>query len=68
MDMKLSVQGMSCDKCVSHVKSALEGVPGVEQADVDLASASATVQGQNLELAQLVEALEEEGYSAQAAP
>jgi len=39
----LGVGGMTCDDCVVHVSAALESVPGVEAATVDLATRSATV-------------------------
>ena len=39
----LGVGGMTCDDCVVHVTEALEGVPGVDHADVDLATRSAVV-------------------------
>ena len=41
--IELGVGGMTCDDCVVHVTEALEGVPGVETATVDLASRSAVV-------------------------
>lgn len=39
----LGVGGMTCDDCVVHVTNALESVPGVEGATVDLATRSAVV-------------------------
>lgn len=39
----LGVGGMTCDDCVVRVKTALESVPGVEAAAVDLAARSAVV-------------------------
>jgi Cu+-exporting ATPase len=39
----LGVGGMTCDDCVVHVTAALESVPGVEDATVDLATRSAVV-------------------------
>ena len=63
----LKIRGMSCGACVSHVAKALQNAPGVQSAVVDLQSQSARVQGQNLNLAQLQAAVEEEGYQAQAA-
>ena len=39
----LGVGGMTCDDCVVHVTDALEAVPDVEVATVDLASRSAVV-------------------------
>ena len=43
MTKKLEISGMSCDHCVSHVKSALEGVDGVSRADVSLENNEAEV-------------------------
>ncbi|HYL40535.1 MAG TPA: heavy metal-associated domain-containing protein [Candidatus Binatus sp.] len=42
----LGVGGMTCDDCVVHVTEALEAVPGVETATVDLATRSAVVTAQ----------------------
>ena len=40
----LGVGGMTCDDCVVHVTKALESVPGVQRATVDLASRRAVVE------------------------
>ncbi|MCW5942102.1 MAG: heavy-metal-associated domain-containing protein [Fimbriimonadaceae bacterium] len=40
---RLSIKGMTCSHCVRAAKKALEGIPGVQTADVDLDSNSATV-------------------------
>lgn len=45
MIMKFKVDGMSCGHCRSHVASALTSLPGVNSAEVDLASGTATVTG-----------------------
>lgn len=39
----LGVGGMTCDDCVVHVTEALESVPGVKHATVDLEARSAVV-------------------------
>ena len=39
----IGVEGMMCPHCVAHVKKALEGVTGVQSADVDLDAKCATV-------------------------
>ena len=39
----LGVQGMNCMSCVSHVQGALEDLPGVVAADVDLTKATAQI-------------------------
>ena len=41
--LELSVNGMHCASCVARVTAALEKVPGVASAFVDLEGASATV-------------------------
>lgn len=62
--IELKVAGMTCGSCVAHVSKALQSVPGVQSAVVDLASASARVGGENLDTSALVAAVEEEGYTA----
>ncbi|MBP2031360.1 Cu2+-exporting ATPase [Clostridium algifaecis] len=37
------VEGMSCQHCVAHVKSALESIDGVSNAKVDLDSKTAVI-------------------------
>ena len=39
----LKVKGMMCDKCTAHVKEALEGIDGVQSADVSLEKKQAVV-------------------------
>ena len=41
--LNLAVTGMSCKHCQAHVKEALEKVPGVASAEVDLEGAKACV-------------------------
>ena len=40
----MGVGGMTCDDCVHHVTEALESVPGVRTASVDLERRSAVVE------------------------
>ena len=60
----LTITGMTCDHCQQAVKTALEGVQGAQQVAVDLAQGRATVQG-DVQSALLIEAVQEQGYSAQ---
>ena len=63
--INLSVSGMTCGACVRHVEKAITSVDGVEKVEVDLASSSAKVQGNvSQKVAQIIAALEEDGYSA----
>jgi Au+-exporting ATPase len=43
--IELSVEGMTCASCVGRVERALQAVPGVSQATVNLATERATVRG-----------------------
>ena len=60
----LDVQGMMCQKCVAHVKKALEGVKGVKSVEVDLDANTATVAYTGKKPEALVKAVTEEGYPA----
>ena len=65
MTVKLSVEGMSCDHCVRAVDKALARVAGVDAVvDVSLERGEATVEGEP-QIAALIAAVEEEGYSAE---
>ena len=66
--IKLSVQGMSCDHCVSHVTKALEEVPGVTKVTVSLRDNTAEVElsaDAGDVTPQLLQAVEQAGYEAQ---
>ena len=60
----IPVKGMTCASCVSHVTRALEEVPGVAEASVNLATEKASVSFEDgqVPLSGLVDALEDAGY------
>jgi len=62
---QLLIGGMSCASCVSRVQTALQNVPGVSQARVNLAERSALVMG-SASAESLVQAVAKAGYSAEA--
>lgn len=62
MRKTLSIEGMSCNHCVMHVKNALTEVQGVASVAVDLASKSAVVEGGALDDAAMKAAVAEAGY------
>lgn len=65
MQTQLKIEGMSCSHCVLSVREALESVPGVEKASVDLAAGTAVVDhGEIVSSDDLTKAVEEEGYRA----
>ncbi|MHB8147788.1 MAG: heavy metal translocating P-type ATPase, partial [Vulcanimicrobiaceae bacterium] len=62
---ELSISGMTCASCVAHVTRALNGVPGVHEAAVNLATEHATIaHDPSTETAALIEAIERSGYRA----
>ena len=63
MTKTLKIEGMMCNHCVMHVTKALEGVSGVEKADVKLKKKTAVVTlGENVDDAVLTAAVKEAGY------
>ena len=60
----IPIKGMTCASCVSHVTNALEEVPGVAEASVNLATEKASVSFKTgkVPLTGLVDALEDAGY------
>jgi Cu+-exporting ATPase len=72
MTTRLQVEGMTCQNCARHVREALEAVPGVAAAQVDLEKNRATVRwtGETENTTSLLAALDAAGYpgSVQQAP
>lgn len=61
----LSISGMTCASCVRHVEKALQKVPGVSSASVNLATESARVITiPNLDPALLIHSVADAGYEA----
>ena len=60
----LPVQGMTCASCVVHVEGALKGVEGVSEANVNLATETASVEfiPEGTEVSQLIAAVRDVGY------
>jgi copper chaperone CopZ len=64
----LTIKGMTCNHCTGRVQKALEGVPGVVSAEIDLGANSATVSGTGLDARKLTEAVARAGYEAAGRP
>ncbi len=61
----LQITGLSCAGCAGRAEKALAGVAGVSQASVNLANATAQIEGAaDLPLAALSDALSQAGYPA----
>lgn len=63
-EMILPVSGMTCVSCASHVEKALNDVPGVAEANVNLATERVTVRFTNGEvpISALIDAVRDSGY------
>lgn len=62
MKKKISIEGMMCEHCVSHVKSALEALEDVASVEVSLEGKYAIVDT-IVSNSVLETAIEEEGYT-----
>ncbi|MFW1816864.1 heavy metal translocating P-type ATPase [Acinetobacter guillouiae] len=60
---ELSIDGMTCASCVSRVEKALKAVPGVKEANVNLATERATITG-TANVTALIAAIDKAGYDA----
>jgi len=58
----LKIDGMSCQHCVMRVRKAVDGLPGVSQADVSIGTARVTYDESKVKVADLERAIEKAGY------
>ncbi len=64
LDWSLPIEGMTCASCVARVERALQKVPGVAEASVNLATEAASVRSApGIGLADLRAAVEKAGYT-----
>jgi Cu+-exporting ATPase len=64
---RFAISGMNCNNCARHVTEAIQGVPGVVSADVQLEEGGATVHwnpGADRQVEQVVRAVRAAGYDA----
>ena len=64
----IDVDGMTCASCVGRVERALQAVPGVKTAAVNLATERAEIIGSGLDRSALVKAIEDAGYDVPTRP
>jgi len=66
--LDLTIEGMTCASCVNRVETALKRVPGVIEANVNLATERATIRylGGSDMAGRLIAAVEQTGYRASA--
>ncbi len=64
MKKKLTINGMSCNHCVMHVKQALEGLEGADKVKVKIGKASVVVPD-DFDTALIGNAVKEAGYEVE---
>ena len=64
--INLAVEGMTCASCVARVERALKAVPGVVEAEVNLATSRARVVHQGTDIGLLQTAVHDAGYESRA--
>ena len=64
--IELNIEGMSCEHCVARTEKALAAVTGVNKVEVRLEPGSATVTGENVGVDDLIDAVEQAGFTATA--
>ena len=63
MKKTVHIEGMGCEKCVAHVKEALEGLDGVASAEVSLETNTAVVtSSKDVADTAIIAAVDEAGY------
>ena len=62
--LSLSVGGMVCAGCAASAQSKLSQVAGVENATVDFASGVASVEGREIKVSSVVDAVQRAGFDA----
>ena len=60
----IKIDGMGCQKCVAHVKEALENLDGVDLLEVKIGEASADIP-EGYDFKKIVEALDDAGYEVE---
>lgn len=60
----IKIDGMGCQKCVAHVKEALEELDGVELLEVKVGEASVDIP-EGYDFKKIVEALDDAGYEVE---
>jgi copper chaperone len=63
----LKIDGMTCGHCVAAVRRALESVPGVQVADVQIGSAELNATADELPIQAIKDAVADAGYYAEVA-
>ena len=63
-DVSLQIDGISCAMCVTNVERALKSVRGVDEASVNMGTSEARVHSRDVDIREMIRAVEKAGYGA----
>jgi len=63
--LKIKVEGMTCNHCKSNVETNLEQLPFVKTAKVNLTDKTASIEGDDLDMAKIKETINSLGYKTE---
>lgn len=63
-NLKLTIEGMSCEHCVRAVKNRLAATPGIEVEDVRVGAARLRYDPQRTTIDEIENVIADEGYTA----
>jgi copper chaperone CopZ len=63
---RINISNMKCNGCVANAQKSLEGLPGLESAEIDLQHANAVLIG-DFDLNEAIRRLTDAGYPAEKA-
>ena len=66
-ELSMQISGMTCGHCVKSVRDALSSIPSVEVEEVAIGSAKVRFDEQKADVAQIAQAVTEEGFLVTAA-
>ena len=62
-NISVSIKGMSCTSCASHIEKSLSALPGVEKVKVDFVTKQADISGNKLPSEKdILQNIEQQGY------
>jgi copper chaperone CopZ len=61
---EINISNMKCNGCVANAQKALEGLPGLESAEINLQQANAVLSG-DFDLNEALKRLADAGYPAE---
>lgn len=62
-DLRIQINGMTCQHCVMRVKQAIESLPGIQDVTVEIGTASISFDASVIQQKEIEEAIVTAGYT-----